>query len=49
MTKKGSMFGAIGVAIIKTAKQWVVMFSVDNVSKDYIFEENELVALKARR
>ena len=49
MIKKGSMFGVMGVATIKTANQWVVTFNVDNDSRDYLFEENELAALKARR
>ena len=47
--KKGSTFRAMDVASIKTANQWVVTFSVDNVLKDYIFKENELVALEVRR
>ena len=47
--KKGSTFRAMGVASIKTANQWVVTFSMDNVSKDYIFEENKLTALEVRR
>ena len=47
--KKGSMFGVTGVVSIKTANQWVVTFSVDNDTKDYIFEENELAALEAGR
>ena len=47
--KKGSTFGATGVATIKTANQWVVNFKVDNNSRDYLFEENELAALEARR
>ena len=43
------MFGATGVATIKTANQWVVTFNVDNDSRDYLFEENELAALEVRR
>ena len=49
VTKKGLIFGAMGVASIKTANQWVVTLSIDNDAKDYIFEENELTALEARR
>ena len=49
MTKKGLIFGAMGVASIKMANQWVVTLSIDNDAKDYIFEENELTALEARR
>jgi hypothetical protein len=49
VTKKGLIFGAMGVASIKTANQWVVTLSVDNDAKDYVFEENELAALEARR
>ena len=49
VTKKGLIFGAMGVASIKMANQWVVTLSIDNDAKDYIFEENELTALEARR
>ena len=46
---KGTMLGATGVASIKRANQWTVTFSVDNDSRDYVFEENNLAALDTRR
>ena len=46
---KGTMLGAMGVASIKSANQWTVTFSVDNDSRDYVFEENNLAALDTRR
>ena len=49
MIKKGSTFGAMGVATFKMANQWMVTYSIDDNSRDYLFEENKLAALEVRR
>ena len=46
---KGAWFGITSVAKVKTGNNWIITFSVDNDTQDFVFEEKDLTALDATR